>query len=155
THQLLPWRPVLDGAVGKLAVRDQTVIAYGRFQTANGQPSTNLATFDAVSGDLAIGPTAFISDGGLDSMYVFENALYLCGNFTQVNQSARSYFTALDLLTSQPGSWDAGITAMSPGWVPTGKCALWTPSRLVIGGPFTGIGGVPWEFLAAFPVTNP
>jgi glucose/arabinose dehydrogenase len=155
THQLLPWHPILNGPVGQLAVRDQTVIVYGSFQTANGQPSINLASFDAVSGDLALGPTMFISDGGLHSMSVSANALYLSGNFTLVNQTPKSYFAALDSLTSQTRSWDAGITATSPGWIASGWCSLLTPSRLVIGGSFTGIGGAPWEYLASFAVTNP
>lgn len=91
---LLDWRPSINGTVLSLAATDQHVYVGGGFSQVNGQPRSNVASFDA--------------DGVLESwspkvaQYVYgitpyQQTVYLAGNFQHVNGKSQGGLAALDL----------------------------------------------------------
>jgi trimeric autotransporter adhesin len=153
TRQLLAWRPLVDNRVSLVLPRDQSVIAVGDFLNANGQPRLNVAVFDSVTAELGLGPTALVVNGGIRSLTASSNAIYLAGDFTQVNGSNVNYFAAIDLVQGVTRAWNPGV-AIVPGGNPNGWCSVVTPQSVVIGGIFGRVGGNTIPGMAVFPMTN-
>ena len=154
TLELLPWAPTADGAVGLILPRDQSIIAVGSFSRANEQARTNIAVFDAVTGQLGLGPTVLTANGQVRSLAASSNTLYLAGDFTQVNGSNATYFGAVDLVRGDRRSWNpsASDVPLFDDWI--GWQTVPTPQSVAIAGRFETVGGFPVQGVAVFPITN-
>jgi trimeric autotransporter adhesin len=154
TRQLLPWAPRTDNTVRLILSRDQSIIAVGSFLNANGESRSNLAVFDAVTGQLSLGPSALSANGTIRSLAASSNALYLTGDFTQVDGSNLNYFAAVDLVHGNIRPWNPNVsdvpTDLSIGWQ-----SVVAPQDIVIAGQFGTAGGYLSPGMAVFPITNP
>ncbi len=132
-----------EATIGTISVRgNHTIyISGGGFNTIGGQPRTNVAALDALTGDatafdpgLAFGPMSLVADSCI---------IYMGGSYTTISGQPRSRIAALDGDTAAVKAWDPG----ADNWVDT---LLVAEGNVYAGGTFTEIGGLEYEQLAVF-----
>ncbi len=143
---VLPWRPVIatGGPVASMLYNAGKVYLGGASIVVGGGTNYGLACVDATTGALTSSFSANISqmqNGVLDMAY-YSGLLYICGDFSAVNGTTRSYVAAVDANTGVLSSWypqpDGLVDVMDI-----------SGSTIFIGGNFQTIAGQPRSRIAA------
>jgi hypothetical protein len=99
------FNPRPSGTVNSLALSGNTLYAGGNFLTVNGTSRGNLAAVDATTGTLSTSWTPSADDlvKAVD-MAADGSRVYVAGNFTTINGTARRHVAALDPASGAPVS---------------------------------------------------
>jgi len=135
--------PDWEATINIISVRGNTIyITGGGFNSIGGQPRSNVAALDALTGNA----TAF--DPGLETpplaLVADSCIIYVGGDFSTISGQPRSKIAALDGDTAEAKSWDPGV---ADAWV---NALLVAEGNVYVGGPFTEIGGVENQSLTSF-----
>lgn len=131
--------PLLE-RVRALAVSGSTVYAGGDFSSLGGQPRTNLAALDAVTGDAtAWNPSP---DDDVQALATSGSTVYAGGSFASIGGQQRAGLAALSSATGNATAWnpnpDVSVTTLAVA-----------ASTVYVGGAFESIGGQSRRTLAA------
>jgi len=138
-----------DTSPNALALQgDGRILIGGAFSTINGQPRAHIACLNT-NGAL---DTNFLTttDGNVDSFAVQpDGKVLIAGNFNTVNGQPRHHIARL----APNGSLDANFQNGMAGADPYVGCVAYDPSgKVLIGGPFWAVNGVPRVFIARLNV---
>lgn len=152
------WTPWTDSPVFALAVSANTVYAGGAFATANGQPRSAAAAFDAGTGTLtAWNPDAqamFLNLPAVYALAILRDTVYVGGSFVSIGRQSRNGFAAVDANQGDATAFQAD--ALLQPWINAGSVSAlaFLGDVLYVGGYFNAIGGVPREYLASVDVRS-
>lgn len=147
----LSWNPQPVGIVQALAPGRGAIYAGGTFETIHDfQTRHGLAALDARTGvPLSWSPepdTYYIP-----SLVATERALYIAGDFTQVNGEPRRHLASFDPETGALSSWNPWTVERTPGHV---ERIARIGNTIYAGGQFDEINGIPRRSLAAIDATS-
>jgi hypothetical protein len=161
TGETTPWKADVTGpyhaqvTLKKLLVHDDLLIVGGDFVNVAGASRTNLAILDTKTAELKpfniavfkpkIGQNSY--QGAITNLGVWQNVLYLAGDFTEVGGLPRTNLAAIDLITQQVTEWNPAPS----GFIRT---FAFTDNAIYVGGNFTSIGGTNRTNLAALSYTT-
>jgi hypothetical protein len=145
------WNPSLDAPVRAIAVDSahNTVYLGGDFTAVRTSPRAGLAAVNISTGVPDPAWQADTNTGGSVAALALSSdgtRLYGGGVFTSLDGVARSGLAALNALT---GTVDSAFNANATGGVVDALALAPGSTRLLVGGAFTGIGGLSRGFLAA------
>lgn len=153
------WNPRAGGAVLALAKGSQRTFAGGSFASVNGQMRYNLAAFDTVSRrlvDFRPNPTAPTNErtgpgGEVDALLVYNDTLYVGGDFTKIAGAPRTSAAAFATTTGTLLPWNPILTS-NPR--PSVVALAADNNGIAIGGAFTAVSAVPQRNLAKVDATS-
>jgi uncharacterized repeat protein (TIGR01451 family) len=134
------------GYINTLKVIDNLVYIGGYFSAIGGQPRTNLAAIDKITGlATSWSPNP---NGGITVSEVYGSLLYVSGGFTTVGGKDKKYFAAINLANGQTTDWKPNLNSWATSMAVNSKA-------IYIGGPFNYIinGGHKY-FIAALDLTT-
>jgi gliding motility-associated-like protein len=145
---------VFNGAVNNISIANGKVLLGGQFFSAGGKRKTNLAMVNLATKRVmdwgpivhTNDPSLFASYGneGINTMATDSVALYIGGDFGNVDNQVRTNLAAVDLSTGIPTSFSAQLSTST--YV---KTILLNGDDLLVGGNFTSISSVSRNYLAA------
>jgi len=134
-------------SVSAVVVTASAVYAGGAFTTVNGDPKTNLAAVDAVTG-ATIGAFTGTADGRVATLALSGAALYVGGEFSQIGGLTRPHLARLDATT---GAADMAFDAAAGDDV---NAIVVAGGALYAGGRFAQIGGASRSRIARLDPTS-
>lgn len=151
TGTVTSFRVTLDGRVRALALSADNATLYigGDFTRVNGVARSRLAAVSTSSGALR---TGFRADAGgrVTALHRHGTTLYVGGEFTTIGGRAKARLAALDATT---GAVRTGFVA-DVDRRPSTLVVDTSLNRLLVGGPFTTVNGVPSPSVAAVDATT-
>lgn len=142
------WRARVSGTVEALAVHNGKVYVGGYFDHANGESRSNLAVFDAQTGELNpdVKPDLALDPGDVvQALAVDDGRIFVGGHFTEVDGEPRGMLAVLDAETGELNEWNPRVNNNVVALVVA-------DGNLYVGGPFDEIGGESLSGLVAFDV---
>lgn len=157
--RLTNWNPGISSIAGPGAVLDmgldpQKMILYvgGGFTSIDGQPRSNLASFNIGNGQLTnFNPVIDLNNGSITTLALdsASSTLYIGGHFTSIGGQSRNRIGSVDTRTGEPTSWNPAPTS-TLFTVNIFKLVLDKPNNLVyVGGFYDSMGGQPRKNIAA------
>jgi hypothetical protein len=158
TGRVLDWNPSADRAVEALAVRGNTVYVGGEFATIGGRTRKLIAALDARTGaattfDAQVSgtpPDQYAESRRVNAIAIRGDVLYVGGLFDHVGEQPRNGLAAVDARTGRLEEWDP---ALRPAEAEIAALAA-DRGLLYVAGVFSGICGVPRNFVAAVDVAS-
>jgi hypothetical protein len=133
---------------GIFKFRNGNILLGASFPTLQGKKRTFLAEIDLVSGEATDWNPTFTQPGGVEvirAMHLFQNRLYITGDFTAIGSITRTRFASFDLgnsfIPSTPTLNDINVTISGYTQIIT-KIGDYNDQILVTGG-FANVSGVP------------
>ena len=154
TGNVLPWNPNANQSINVLTISGSTIYAGGGFTTIGGQTRSSLAALDMVNGiALPWNPNPQGPFDNVNAIAVAGSTIYVGGSFNSIGGQTRNSVAALDAVSGNATSWDAGLT-MTGGFSPSVQALALGGSNLFVGGLFTGAQGQTRNSAAAFNTTT-
>lgn len=155
TGDALDWDAHCNGLVAPLALRGNTLYVGGLFSRIGGQARNNIAALDAITGqatawnpDAGGGVGSSAGDGGVWSVLVRGNRVFVGGSFSRIGGKNRTMLAELDAATGLATDWDPGVQGPGSPY-PFVEGLLTHDEKLYVGGSFSSIGGQNRRGLAA------
>ena len=119
---IYPWNPNVNSSVYALLLANNSVYAGGTFTTVNNGAYTRLraAKFDMTNGNA---DASWVADAGSTVralehyQYLSYNLIYMGGDFTSINGTARNYAGAVDAVSG----------ALNSQWIPDPNGTVYSP----------------------------
>jgi hypothetical protein len=143
------WCPNPDSTVYALAAHGTTLYVGGAFRNVDKKPRRSLAAIDKATGEIADwGPTGYVY--GINIVYsllIYNNILYIGGNFSEINNTRRYNIAAVDATTGLLLDWSPNASTT------VSKIAV-SGNTIYVAGTFRYIAGETRNGLAAFDATT-